>query len=138
MRSAQVALAVAKRLAEAGVGTWREDGVFAAGQTAITLKALPPSPDRAIAITVYNVEEDPNPGSVTQAWSVQVRTRATTGRPDTVDDLADDAHDALEAHRAQWPGAFIQRSHRHNFAPLGSDANRRHERVDNYRIITAR
>lgn len=137
MRSAQVALAVAQELAAAGVGTWDPDGAYTAGQTAITLKAVPENPDTVIAVTVYNVDEDADPGSVVQAWSVQIRTRAP-GRPDAVDNLADDAHDVLETHHAQWPGAFVQRSHRHNFAPLGPDANRRHERVDNYRIITAR
>ncbi|MEV8029268.1 minor capsid protein [Cellulosimicrobium funkei] len=138
MRAKQVGRAVAQQLAAAGVGTWNPDGVFTAGQTAITLKQVPTNPDRVISVTVYNVNEDPDPRSVTQAWSVQVRTRAP-GIPDEVDELADDVHEALECHHTQWPeGVFVQRAHRHNFAPLGPDGNRRHERVDNYRIITAR
>lgn len=137
MRAKQVARAVAKRLDEAGVGVWNEGGVFTAGQTGITLKTVPPHPDRIVCVTVYNVDEDADPNNPVQAWSVQIRTRAP-GMPDDVDDLADDAHDALECHHTQWPGAFVQRAHRENFAPLGPDTNRRHERTDNYRILTAR
>lgn len=137
MRSGQVARAIAHRLAEASVGTWDPAGAYTPDQTGITLKTMPASPDAVVAVTVYDVDESPDPRSVTQAWSVQIRTRAP-GVPDSVDDLADDAHDALTAHHAQWGDVFVQRSHRRNFAPMGEDANRRHERVDNYHVITAR
>ena len=131
----QIHTAIAQRLAEQGVGTYRPTGVYTAAETGITIKAVPQSPDRIIAITVYDVDEDPDPTNPWQAFIVQLRYRA--GKyPTDVDDIADAAHTALTVHHQTWGTVRVDRCHRQSFIPIGADANGRQERTDNYRLVT--
>lgn len=133
----QIHTAIAQRLAEQGVGVFRASGAYTAGETGITIKAVPQSPDRIVAVTVYDVDEDPDPASTWQTFTVQVRYRA--GKyPTDVDDLADAAHTALTVHHQTWGAVRVDRCHRQSFIPIGADANGRQERTDNYRLVTQR
>lgn len=125
---------VAEHLATEGVGKW--PGPYTAGDTAVVLKRLPATPDRALAITVYDVDLDvelPNEGLM-----VQVVSRAP-GLVDAVDDLADAVLAVMHGtHHATWGDLHVSRCVHISTAPLGADGNGREERSDNYRIITTR
>ncbi|MEU5343005.1 minor capsid protein [Streptomyces sp. NPDC050597] len=123
---------LAQLLAANGVGAYRPDGVYAAGETAITDTALPPSPDRAVVLTAYMPEESPNLADCTVM--VQVRTRAGPD-PREVADLDDAAHTVLHASgRHTFGSVRVQFIRRISAAVLGPDGQGRHERTSNYRI----
>ncbi|WP_244409203.1 minor capsid protein [Streptomyces albofaciens] len=83
---------LARLLDTAGVGTYRPDGVYAAGETAITIAATPPVPDRVICLSAYPVEESAALTDTTTG--IQVRTRAGPD-PREVDALDDQVLDVL-------------------------------------------
>jgi len=128
--TAHILAGIAGRLAAADVGVWRPSGVYQDGETGIVLGAMPVSPDRVIVLTAYDVESDPRLADVVSA--VQVRTRG--GRhPNDVDALADAARAVLDG----WePGRLgdvpVSLIWWRSGAVLGTDANGRHERSDNY------
>ncbi|GEL47405.1 hypothetical protein CHO01_25210 [Cellulomonas hominis] len=135
VRVSHVLRGIAAHLHAAGVGVWTgPEEVAPAGKTLIALKRLPPSPDRALAISVYDLDLDvelPNTGVM-----VQILSRAP-GAADEVDDLADDALEAMHAvHHATWGALRVARCVHESTAPLGADGNGREERSDNYRIVT--
>lgn len=135
---AAVAVAVCERLAAATSLTWRPDGAYPAAERALTIKAVPASPDVVCAVTVYDVDDDPDPRQVRRTFAVQARFRAP-GRPDAVDEIAQEAFVALHAqHHTAFGQVPIARCVRTSVAQLGPDANGRHERTDNYRIVTRR
>ncbi|WP_053913661.1 minor capsid protein [Streptomyces sp. TP-A0875] len=121
---------VARLLAEAGVGTYRPDGVYGPDDTAITIATVPPTPDRVICLTDYPVEDS---AALTDTITgVQVRTRAGPD-PREVADLDDAAHDVLQGSGPHpWGDAYVSLIYRTSAAPLGPDANGRHERTANY------
>lgn len=137
MSTSDVHRAVALRLQEVGVGTFKPTGVYSAGETGITLKAVPQSPDRIVAISIYAIDEDPDPTDPRRTYSVQLRFRAGTN-PTDVDDIADAAYQALSVDHQEWGTVRVNRCYRTVMAPLGMDANGRQERADSYRIVTQR
>lgn len=123
-------------LDSAGVGTYRSTGKYETDETAITIKRLPTSPDRAIAVAAYNSADDITLPTV--AVSIQIRFRAGDNRTD-VDDLADEAFSQLHGRHHFLMGEMkVARAHRVNFAGLGVDDNRREERADNYELLFQR
>jgi hypothetical protein len=137
VRVRDVLRGIAAHLTAAGTGVWAgPDEVVTADQTLIALKRLPESPDRAIAISVYDLDLDvelPSTGVM-----VQILTRAP-GPADEVDDLADDVIDAMHAvHHATWGSLRVARCAHQSTAPLGADDSGREERSDNFRIVTQR
>ena len=135
---AELVVAIAEHLAAHTSATWRPTGAYTATETGITIKTVPATPDRVIAITVYDVDDDPDPRQVRETYVVQIRFRAP-GRPDNVDDLAQEAKATLHTqHHTTFGQVPIARCARTYVAPLGADANGRHERTDNYRIVTRR
>lgn len=133
-----VAVGVAEHLAAHTGITWRPDGAYTPTETAATIKAVPATPDRVVAITVYDVDDDPDPRQVVATFAVQLRFRAP-GRPDAVDDLAQEAFEVMHGkHHTTFGQVPIGRCARQSVAPIGPDANGRHERTDNYRIVTRR
>ncbi|WP_411129912.1 minor capsid protein [Streptomyces sp. x-19] len=121
---------LARLLAENGVGVYRPDGPYAEGDTAITVAALPPAPDRVICLSAYPVLDSPALTDTTTG--IQVRTRAGTD-PREVDDL-DDA--VLAVLHASGPHRFgdvpVQLLYRVSASPIGADASGRWERTANY------
>ncbi|MFD9146205.1 minor capsid protein [Streptomyces diastaticus] len=123
---------VARLLDAADVGTYRPTGAYAPGETAITIAAMPPTPDRVICLTDYPVEDSPALTDTTTG--VQVRTRAGAD-PREVADLADAVHDVLHGSgRHRWGDAVVSLVYRTSAAPLGTDATGRHERTANYYV----
>lgn len=125
---------IAERLAATGIGTYRATGVYTATETGITIKAVPQSPDRIVAVTIYDEIAALDPDDPTTVIPVQLRFRAGT-YPTDVDDIADAAKAAMTVHHDVWSGVRIHRCHRRNFTPIGADANKRHERTDNYELV---
>lgn len=131
--------ATAQHLAATGVADYNPSGVYPAGATAITLKSVPTTPDRVLTLTVYGIDDSPDPGDDLRVFLLQVRARGLTFPPTDVDDLAEQARDALTVHHTDWPGGVrIDRCYRVSTIPLGADGNRRQERTDNYRLTTRR
>ncbi|MEK8108659.1 hypothetical protein NKG94_34495 [Micromonospora sp. M12] len=64
---------LAEHLAAAGIGTWRASGIYQAAETAIVIRAVPPSPDRLITLAAYVVGGGHGNASTTQG--VQIRLR---------------------------------------------------------------
>lgn len=131
--------AAAQRLAAAGIAVWSPEGIFPPGTpAAITLKSVPTAPDRVLTLTVYGIDESPDPADDLRDFSLQVRARGLAFPPTDVDDLAEAARDVLTVHHTVWGDVVVDRCRHISTIPLGADANRRQERTDNYRLITRR
>lgn len=121
---------LARLLAESGVGIYRPDGTYPEGETAITVAALPPAPDRLICLSAYPVLDSPALTDTTTG--IQVRTRAGTD-PREVDDLDDAVLDVLHASGPHRFGDVpVQLLYRVSASPIGADASGRWERTANY------
>ncbi|TYB50236.1 hypothetical protein FXF51_56770 [Nonomuraea sp. PA05] len=126
--------AIAVRLHVQGVGRWIPPGTgtYQPADIAILLGRLPSTPDRAIALAAYGVDQfadDPVNTDGTQA--VQLRIRGTTD-PRVADAIADACFDALQGWQA--PQAGILLCTRRINAPMGVDGNNRWERADSYHL----
>jgi hypothetical protein len=128
---------IAQHLADVGVGQYRGPGVaFQPGDKAIALKALPPDPDRAIALTIY-------PVSAGHGWDgevelgLQVRCRGSRSDVTDVDDLADAVYEALHGLAGTFGGVTTPGIFHQSGAPIGPDGNGRSERTDNYYLRAA-
>lgn len=132
MNTSALITTIAELLATAGVGAWRPAGpAYTATETAITYRALPAAPDRAIAVAAYDNVDDPVTGTAVRF--VQLRVRGRAERIADADDLADFAFGVL--HDRHQPAPGIARILRTSTVPLGADGNARQERSDNYQII---
>ncbi|MEN1976994.1 minor capsid protein [Cellulomonas olei] len=129
---------VAQRLADSGLGVWSGDAPaeYGPNDTLITLLHLPEDPDAAIAVSLYDGDDElrlPNVGLL-----VQLLIRVP-GPADAVADVAEAAFGVLHGvHHDTWGELRVQSARRISFAQLGADSNGRHERSDNYRIVTQR
>ncbi|MFI0739344.1 minor capsid protein [Streptomyces sp. NPDC021100] len=123
---------LARLLAAAGVGTYRPDGVYAAGETAITIASLPPAPNRCICLSAYPVADSPVLTDVTTG--VQVRTRGGAD-PREADALDDWVLDVLHGAGPLLLGAArVQLITRTSGAPIGADSSGRMERASTYYV----
>lgn len=123
---------LARLLDAHGVGTYRPDGVYAAGETAITDTVMPEAPDRAIVLTAYPVDE--SAALTDTVIAVQARTRAGPD-PREVATLDDAVFTVLHASGPHTFGtARISLIWRFSSGSLGADANGRQERTSNYRV----
>ncbi|WP_371677912.1 minor capsid protein [Streptomyces sp. NBC_01276] len=123
---------LARLLHEQGVGIYRTDGPYAAGETAITIAALPPVPDRVICLAAYPVTDSPVLTDTTTG--VQARTRAGVD-PREVDALDDQVHEVLHGSGPHLLGSVrAQLVFRVSAAPIGSDSAGRWERSANFHV----
>lgn len=136
VKVSEVLVGVAKRLHAQSVAVWRATGAYSAGERAITLKALPSSPDEAVAVSVYDVEDDLRLPHV--LVYVQLRFRGSDASRTSVDDFADAAFSALHGARFAAGDRSVQQCRRLSVAPLGGDDNARQERADNYELVLSR
>ncbi|MEX3206079.1 minor capsid protein [Streptomyces acidiscabies] len=122
-------------LAGAAVGVYRPDDVITDPDTGIFRGVMPDSPERAIAMTAYPVEDTDLTDAIT---AIQFRMRA--GRdPDAIDDLADAVFDALHNRQHyQVGGIHISLSWRQSQAWIGQDAHGRMELTSNFYFRTVR
>jgi hypothetical protein len=127
---------LAVRLHAQGVAVWKPAGGYTASDIAITFGRLPSTPDRAIALAAYGVDQfADDPVNTDSTQGVQLRLRGTTD-PRVVDDIADRAFDALQGW--QNPAAGILLCTRRINAPMGVDGNSRWERADSYHLLMHR
>ena len=129
---------LAAYLHSASVGTWKATGAYTSGQTAIVIGALPQTPDRAIALAFYPVEDSPSLSD--SVAGVQVITRWGGEDPTATDDLADGVFDALHGMTAVTlsTGVRVVQCLHQSGASLGRDGNGRWERSDNYYLTIHR
>ncbi|PSJ29826.1 hypothetical protein B7P34_04765 [Streptosporangium nondiastaticum] len=121
---------LARLLHEQGVGTYRPEGVYLPGETAITVAVMPPAPDRAICLSAYAVADSPVLTDTTTG--VQVRTRAGAD-PREVDALDDAVYELVHASGPHLFGSVrVQLITRASGAPIGADSSGRMERTSNY------
>lgn len=129
---------LAQWLQDEGLGSYRPDTEYQAGERAITARTLPREPDWAVAIAPYQVDDATT--LPTQAVMVQLRFRAPAVGPRTsVDEWADQVAGRLHfRHNFDVGGVHVSRAQRVLVAPLGSDESGREERADSYEIIVTR
>lgn len=126
---------IAQMLADAGVVTRRTDGSdFTDGETALSFKNLPATPDRVVVLSPFGAHSD-QPQITLGTQPIQVRCRGTSD-PWDVEDLADAAFDVLHgAANLTFGSVHVVQILRVNSIPLGMDEqDQRWQRSDNYDI----
>jgi hypothetical protein len=123
---------LAEHLAANGVGVWHPDGsAYAAGETGILIRSIPPTPDRIVTLAAYPVAAG-YVGLSDITVGIQVRLRGGTD-PRDCDDLADDIFDLLDStSHLTLGGIAVVQLYRQSYASLGQDGNRRWEASHNY------
>ncbi|MCX4827187.1 minor capsid protein [Streptomyces sp. NBC_01016] len=126
---------IAGLLIEAGVGVYRPDAVISDPDTGIFRGVMPATPERALGITDYPVEDG---GGTDVITGVQIRMRA--GRdPDAIADLADAVFGVLHMREHYSAGGVdVALSWRQSQAWIGQDAHGRMELTSNYYFRTSR
>lgn len=126
---------LASLIAEAGLGAYKPDGIYAEAETGVLFSVMPGSPDRVIVLTAYPVEDTDLTDAVT---GIQARMRC--GRdPRQVDALADDLFDLLHNRRGLVLGGVqVALLWRQSQAPMGQDEHGRQEISANYYARTTR
>ncbi|WP_328678468.1 minor capsid protein [Streptomyces sp. NBC_00343] len=123
---------LARLLDAAEVATYRPDGVYETGETAITDTVMPDRPDRAVVLTAYDTANSQNVTDTTVF--VQARTRAGPD-PREVAALDDAVFDVLHNSGPFLFGtARVVLITRQSAAPLGADSAGRFERTSNYTV----
>lgn len=130
---------IAELLHAENVGRWIPQGAgqsFTATDTAIAIDSLGASPDKGIALTLYDVEHT---GGTDSVMGLQCRVRGNpkdrTAAKDILDRLFDTLHD-LE--HATIGGVPVVRIWWQSGAGLGPDSLNRPEHTANYYIETIR
>lgn len=131
-------LDIAEYLDAEGVGTWQAAGAYPDTPAAppVYQWLLPDTPDEALALSEYGVDDTAHEHSVA---GLQVRCRGTTD-PTTVQDLSDAIYAAL--HRPR--GVDLARTGRcprvlrQSHVPIGRDQVERWEIADNYYLLLGR
>ncbi|UDM00084.1 minor capsid protein [Streptomyces longhuiensis] len=122
-------------LATEGLGRFAPDDVIADPDTGIFRGVMPSTPDRALGLTAYPVEDTHLTDATT---GVQIRMRA--GRaPDAVDDLADAVWAVLHGREHYDAGGIhVELSWRQSQAWIGQDEHGRMELTSNFYFRTTR
>lgn len=116
------------------VGKWA--GPFIAADTAIVIDSLGSTPDKGIALTLYDVE---NGGGTDTVMGLQCRVRGTPGNRTTAKDILDRLFDTLhDLEHTTIGGVPIVRIWWQSGAPLGTDTANRQEYSANYYIQLTR
>lgn len=126
---------IAGLLDEAEIGLFWPDNVVTDPNTGIFRGVMPDTPERAIALNAYPVEDNEHTDTIT---GVQIRMRA--GRdPDAIDDMADAVYDELHNRRHYDCGTVrVTLSWRQSQAWIGQDTHGRMELTSNYYFRTTR
>lgn len=122
--------ATAEYLTAASVGKY--GGPWAKTDTAIVIDALPASPDKAVALSLYDVEHT---GGTDSVMGLQCRVRGSADNRTTAKDILDQIFDTLhDVEHITLGGIPVVRIWWQSGAPLGTDANNRQEYTANYYI----
>lgn len=117
------------------VGRWSPTGTYGPNDVAITIDELPASPDKAIALGLYPVEDT---GTTDTIQGLQLYIRGGHDRI-SAKDITDRAFDALhDLQDVVIGGIPIVRIWRNSGAPLGTDGNGRQEATQNYYLQLTR
>lgn len=126
---------LAQMLNDNGVGVYKPAGGYVPTDTAIFIKNLGESPDRAIAITAYATVDDPKINNT--KFRVQFWTRGVPNNSLDVDDVADAIFLLLQGmEHVQFGTVHVVQALRVSSSSLGTDTNSRTERSDNYEFDT--
>jgi hypothetical protein len=135
--TADLAHGLAEYLAAAGIAVYRPGGVYREDEVGIVIGAVPASPARVVALSLYPLADD-----VDQADSVlglQVRVRSGTPDPREALSLVDAVFDVLQgATHLHLGDAEVHLARRTASAPMGQDSNRRYEHSDTYQLMSYR
>lgn len=128
---------LARMLAAAGVGEYSTTEVLPGVLPPITLGAMPPEGDLAITLTTYPGGPPPDSRNGWEYPRLQVRVRGANALEAL--DLERTVFDVLQAPGSQaLPGGswFLQDCYalQSEAAPMGVDANGRHEYARNYQL----
>lgn len=125
-------LAAPDGIAEDGIGTWRANGAYAAGETALVVGGIPQTPDRLIALMGYGVDDDPTLSDSVQG--LQVTTRWGGQDPRDVGRLTSKVFDQLHGlYGVILPtGVHVAQIVRTSHTSIGQDANNRWRTVQNF------
>ncbi len=131
---------IAELLDATGVGAWHPDGTpYAAGETGILDRAIPPEPDRIITLAAYPIDSAEHVGMADHDCAVQVRVRGLPYDMRDCDDLADAVYDELDGlHDVVLGGIPIVLMWRQSYTSLGQDGSDRWERSENYYVRAMR
>lgn len=123
---------VAQLLAGAGLGlSYDPAAVYGAGETGIFMMHMPDSPDRCVVLNLVDTSDDPS--MPLGSKMLQVRGRGARNDPLDVGELLDPIFDTLHTREnVTVGGQTIIQILRRVSAPMGSDANLRWERADQY------
>ena len=129
---------LAVHLAAAGVGTWRPTGAYTPGETGITIRGIPQTPDRLITLAPYPLDGGEHRGMADHDSALQIRVRGTQD-PRVCEDLADAVFDLLDScGRLTLGGIPVVDMWRQSYTSLGADGNGRWERSENYYLNAMR
>lgn len=121
-------------LAAAGVGKW--GGSFATTDTAIVVDSLGASPDKGVALTLYDVDDGPMTDSVV---GLQCRVRGTPNNRAAAKDIIDSLFDTLhDLKNTEIGGIPVVRIWKQSGANLGPDSSNRPEHTVNFYIQLTR
>ena len=128
--------AAGQHLAAKGAGRWLTSGTYAATDIAISIDDLPTTPDRGIAMSLYDVEDTPGTDSVVglQLW-IRGAAKNKASAKETKDAVFDALHNLQDV---TWAGIPIVRIWRQSGANLGADGNGRQEISQNYYLQLTR
>lgn len=125
---------IGELLGAAGVGKW--NGPFAATDTAIVIDSLGATPDKGIALTLYDVEHTALTDSV---MGLQCRVRGTPNNRTAAKDILDDVFDTLhDLKNTVIGGVPVVRIWKQSGANLGPDSSNRSEHTANFYIQLTR
>lgn len=126
---------IAWQLHNAGIGVYRPDGIYAAGDIGIVLKVVPATPDRVIVLNAYTPGNADHPDQPLSTTAVQVRARGRANKPLDTDDVLDAVNVLLQGQEQYRYGTVQALSvTRTSSVPMGQDGNKRLEHADNYYV----
>jgi hypothetical protein len=111
-------------------------GPYTATDTAIVVASLPATPDKAVALTLYDVDNGPGTDMI---LGLQCRVRGPANNRTEDLNILDRLFDALDGvEHTVWGGVNIVRVWQQSGAELGPDGNNRMEHTANYYIQLTR
>jgi hypothetical protein len=126
---------IAKLIAAAGIAAYDTTGSYLPTDTAIYIKAVPPTPDRIVTLTAYGVDD--NATLPMSRMGVQVRVRGTKDARD-VDDLGDSIFQILHGLvHTTFGSVSADQILRKQSVTLGVDDSKRWSRADTYYVDLA-
>lgn len=130
-------IGVAELLDSDSVGAWKPTGPYLPNDVAITVDVLPQQPDKAIALSLYPVQDDT--GTTDSIVGLQCRIRGKANNRITDKDILDALFNTLhDLTHVTIGGIPIVRIWHQSGANLGPDTMNRPEHTANYYLQLTR